>query len=64
MVGNKDGQFGGEDKVKEGVSKKTDEKLFHGWRKLVYFLLLLIWRIMLNRKLEKRKQIKTPVSPV
>ena len=37
MVGNKDGELG-ENKVKEGVSKKTGEKLFYGWRKLVYSL--------------------------
>ena len=35
MVGNKDGELG-ENKVKEGVSKKTGEKLFYGWRKMVH----------------------------
>ena len=57
-VGNKDGELG-ENKVKEGVSKKTGEKLFCGLRTLVYSLHLLIWRIMRNCKLMKRKQIKT-----
>ena len=39
MVGNKDGELG-ENKVKEGVSKKAGEKLFCGFRTLVYSLQL------------------------